>query len=157
MCYSQVRSAKSPRKPAIVFLPTSGSSDSRWKMPPSWDWGGLNLDLSSVMSSLFCHHLHGCRYKMLTKAFKRLKKRPGEGRGGEEERDSGRKKMRLLILWKTSKAKSHFCALLFTFPVFFFSFLESERAREKSHRKHSDHEKHQRLGKLSGGTRKART
>lgn len=73
---------------------------------------------------------------------------------GEQKRFR-QKKMRLLILWKTSKAKSHFCSLLLTFPViFFFSFLE--RAREISHRKYSDHEKHQELGKLSEGMRKAR-
>lgn len=42
----------------------------------------------------------------------------------------------------------------FSCDFFFFSFLE--RAREESHRKYSDHKKHQELGKLSEGMRKAR-
>lgn len=77
--------------------------------------------------------------------------------GGGRRKRFRQKKKSLLILRKTSKAKSHFCSLLLTFPViffFFFSFLE--RAREESHRKYSDHEKHQELGKLSEGMRKAR-
>lgn len=42
--------------------------------------------------------------------------------------------------------------ILFSFSFF----LETKTAREKSHRKYSDREKHQELGKLSGGTRQTR-
>lgn len=82
---------------------------------------------------------------------------------GGEEKIFTQKNSRLLTLWKTSKAKSHFCSLLLTFPVisFFFFFFFGESKRGKSHiqrgkSKYSDHEKHQQLGKLSGGMRKAR-
>lgn len=52
--------------------------------------------------------------------------------GGEKKKYSGRNKPRLLIVWKTSKAKSHFCPLLLTFPVIsFFFFGESKRGKSQ--------------------------
>lgn len=124
-------------------------------MPSSWDWGGLKLGFSSVTSSLYCHHLHGCRYKMLTKACYIKKK----GGGGEEKRFRQKKNETAYPMENFKGQVPFLCSFVYfscDFFFFFFSFLESERAREKSHRKHSDHEKHQELGKLSGRTRKAR-
>lgn len=50
------------------------------------------------------------------------------------------------------------CSFVYFSCNFFFlmPFLGSERAREKSHRNQSRHEKRRELGKLSGGTRKGR-
>lgn len=76
---------------------------------------------------------------------------------GRRKKIQAEKKRHCLSYGKLQRP-SHFCALLFTFPVILFSlsFLETKTAREKSHRKYSDREKHQELGKLSGGTRQTR-
>ena len=82
-----------------------------------------------------------------------------KNKGGEKKKYSGRKKMRLLILWKTSKAKSHFCVLLFTFPVIPPPAPAFPRVREQERRVTENIQTMkniQELGKLSGGTRKAR-
>lgn len=87
-------------------------------------------------------------------ALKKIK-RGCTGRVGGEEKIFRQKKLETAYPMENFKGQVQFCSLLLTFPViFFFSFLE--RAREESHRKYSDHEKHQDLGKLSGGMRKAR-
>lgn len=96
---------------------------------------GTKSRFQLCLPSLFCHQLHGCRYKMITKAcyIKKKKKEEERGREGGRKKIQGGKKQRLLILWKTSKAKSHFSALLFSFPlIFFLSFFSSFlRVREQ--------------------------
>lgn len=76
--------------------------------------------------------------------------------GGRREKRIRQKKNETAYPMENFKGPFLCSFVYFSCDFFLMPFLESERAREKSHRKHSHHEKHQELGKLSEGTRKVR-